>query len=357
MSAPSTPAGVAPKPAGNKPVKPFVRRVLPDGSQSIRRSIQLVFLALNIWIAAQFYFFVHQFETGGAATVSRPAGVEGWLPIAGLMNLKYFLVTGQVPPIHPAAMFLLTSFLIGSLLFRKSFCGWLCPVGTLSEYLWKLGRQTFRRNFQLPHWLDIGLRGLKYILLALFAYAVVSMPARALAEFLRSPYGIVADVKMLNFFRYMGVTAAVVLGILALASVFVQNCWCRYLCPYGALTGLLSLLSPLRIRRDPVKCIDCAKCAKACPSRLAVDTLVQIRSAECLGCLECVAVCPAEGALAMTLTTTRRAVPAWLIGAGAAGLFLAFVLAAKATGHWDSPIPNDVYRELIPHAREFSHPR
>ena len=357
MSAVSTTDGVAPKPGTKKPVKPFTRRALPDGSQAFRRTIQLSFLTLNIWIAAQFYFFVRQFETGGASTVNRPAGVEGWLPIAGLMNLKYFLVTGQVPLIHPAAMFLLASFLAGSLLFRKSFCGWLCPVGTLSEFLWKLGRQTFRRNFYLPRWLDIGLRSLKYLLLGLFAYAVVSMPARALAEFLQSPYGIVADVKMLNFFRFMGVTAAVVLAIIALASVFVQNFWCRYLCPYGALTGLASLLSPMRIRREPDKCIDCAKCAKACPSRLAVDVLVQIRSAECLGCMECVAVCPAEGALAMTLTPTRRAVPAWVIGAGAVGLFLGFVLVAKATGHWDSPISDQVYRELIPHAREFSHPR
>jgi polyferredoxin len=338
-------------------VKPFVRRAVPDGSQSIRRSIQFAFLALNVWIAAQFYFFVRQFETGGASTVSRPAGVEGWLPIAGLMNLKFFLVTGQMPLIHPAAMVLMASFLAGSLLFRKSFCGWLCPVGTISEYLWKLGRQTFRRNFLLPRWLDVGLRSLKYILFALFAYAVVSMPAQALAEFLQSPYGIVADVKMLNFFRFMGITAAVVLAVFALASVFVQNFWCRYLCPYGALTGLASLLSPLRIRRDPVKCIDCAKCAKACPSRLPVDALIQIRSAECLGCMECVAVCPAEGALAMTLTPTRRPVPAWAIGAGAAGIFLVFVLAAKLTGHWDSPITEQAYRELIPHAREFSHPR
>ena len=216
MSAVSTADGVAPKPAGSKPVKPFVRRVLPDGSQSVRRSIQLSFLALNIWIALQFYFFVRQFETNGASTVSRPAGIEGWLPIAGLMNLKYFLVTGHVPLIHPAAMVLLASFLAGSLLFRKSFCGWLCPVGTISEYLWKLGRQTFRRNFLLPRWLDIGLRGLKYVLLALFAFAVISMPARALAEFLQSPYGIVADVKMLNFFRFMGITAALVLAAMAL---------------------------------------------------------------------------------------------------------------------------------------------
>ena len=357
MSAASTAREIAPKPARATLVTPFVRRVLPDGSQAIRRTIQCAFLALNVWIAGQFYFFVRQFETGAVSTISRPAGVEGWLPIAGLMNLKYFLVTGQIPLIHPAAMVLLTSFLAGSLLFRKSFCGWLCPVGTLSEFLWKLGRQTFRRNFHLPRWLDLGLRSLKYILLALFAYAVVSMPARALAEFLQSPYGIVADVKMLNFFRYMGITAAVVLAGIALASVFVQNFWCRYLCPYGALAGLASLLSPLRIRRDAVKCIDCGKCAKACPSRLPVDVLVQIRSAECLGCMECTAVCPAEGALVMACTPTRRPVPAWVIGAGALGLFLTFVVTAKITGHWDSPIPDQAYRELIPHAREFSHPR
>jgi polyferredoxin len=361
MSTVSTTDGIAPKSAGKKTAKPFVRRVLPDGSQRLRRTIQFSFLALNIWIAAQFYLFVRQFETAGPVHFSRPPGVEGWLPIAGLMNLKYFFVTGQILQIHPAAMVLLASFLAGSLLFRKSFCGWLCPVGTVSEYLWKLGRQTFRRNFGLPRWLDVGLRGLKYLLLGLFVYAVASMPARALAEFLQSPYGIVADVKMLNFFRFMGVTAAVVVAVIVLASVFVQNFWCRYLCPYGALHGLVSLLSPLRIRREPNKCIDCAKCAKACPSRLPVDTLVQIRSAECLGCMECVAVCPAEGALAMALKPARRAVPAavqpWMIGVGALGLFLAFVLAAKLTGHWDSPIPEQQYRELIPHVQDYSHPR
>ncbi len=250
MSAASIEKSVASKLSTKRTVKPFVRRALPDGSQRTRRSVQLAFLVLNIWIAAQFYLFVRQFETGALATIPRPAGVEGWLPIAGLMNLKYFLVTGQIPSLHPAAMVSIASFVIGSLLFRKSFCGWLCPVGTISEYLWKLGRQTFRRNFRLPRWLDVGLRSLKYILLALFVYAVVSMPAQALAEFLQSPYGIVADVKMLNFFRYMGVTAALVLAVIVVSSVFVQNFWCRYLCTYGAMTGLVSLLSPMRIRRD-----------------------------------------------------------------------------------------------------------
>ena len=53
------------------------------------------------------------------------------------------------------------------------FCGWLCPVGTLSEYLWKLGRDTFKRNFLLPRWLDIGLTSLKYLLLAFFVRIIL----------------------------------------------------------------------------------------------------------------------------------------------------------------------------------------
>ncbi len=337
---------------------PLRRRVLPDRSQALRRSIQLLFLALNLCLGVQFTFFVLHFETraAGAPPFSRPPGVEGWLPIAGMMNTRYYLLTGTVPRIHPAAMFLLVAFLAASFLLRKSFCGWLCPAGTLSDYLWKLGRATFGRNLRLPRWLDVPLRGLKYILLGLFVYAVSSMSAAALAQFLESPYGLVADVKMLDFFRYLSVAGAAVLALIVLASVFVQNFWCRYLCPYGALVGLAALASPLRIRRSPEACIDCAKCAKACPANLPVDVLVEVRSAECTACLECVAICPAEGALAMSFVPTRRAVPAWMIGAGAVGIFLCVVMVAKATGHWTSPIPDAVYRELIPHAREFSHP-
>ncbi len=63
------------------------------------------------------------------------------------MQLKYVVVAHQWPTIHPAGLFLFAAFLLMSFLLRKAFCSWLCPVGTLSEYLWKLGRYTFRRNF------------------------------------------------------------------------------------------------------------------------------------------------------------------------------------------------------------------
>jgi len=343
------------------PRKKLIRRTGHDYSQALRRSFQLVFLALNVYLGAVFYCWVRHFETGSQTrTFTRPAGVEGWLPIAGMMNLKYWLATGHVPAMHPAAMFLLITFLAIAFLFRKAFCSWLCPIGTLSEYLWRAGRKLFGRNFTLQRWLDIPLRGLKYLLLGFFVWAVSSMSANAIAAFMRSPYGVIADVKMLNFFRHIGETGLIVLGVLLLASVLVQNFWCRYLCPYGALLGLASFFSPVAIRRNAAACIDCSKCAQACPAALPVHELFKVRSAECTGCMECVAVCPAQGALQMALPnrTDRRpfALPVWAMAVAIAALFLGVVGFAKATGHWTTSVSRSVYLELVPHADQASHP-
>ncbi len=354
----SPPAGPA-----AKVKKRVVRRTDRDYSQLTRRSFQGAFLLLNVWVGTLFYLWVRQFEPGGAPTSStRPAGVEGWLPIAALMNLKYFVLTHRVPSLHPAGMFLLISFLAMSFLFRKAFCSWLCPVGTISEYLWQLGRKLLRRNFSLPRWLDVGLRGLKYLLLAFFVWAVSSMAPGEIAAFMNSPYGVIADVKMLNFFRHLGETGAIVLGVLVVASLFIQNFWCRYLCPYGALLGITALFSPARIRRNPETCIDCAKCAKACPSALPVDKLVTIKSAECTGCLECVAVCPAKDTLNLSLPRIPALVPqapkmpTWAMAAGIAVLFLGIVGFAKTAGYWDSHVPRATYQQLVPNADQARHP-
>ena len=340
-----------------KPIrKKLLRRAGPDRSQALRRAVQLSFFVLNAWIGIEFYLFVRYYETGGRSVwAGRPPGVEGWLPIASMMNLKVLVASGQMPRLHPAGMFLLIAFLAASWIFRKSFCGWLCPVGTASEYLWRLGRQTFGRNFRLPRKLDVGLRSLKYLLLGLFVYAVGSMSVEAIRAFLEGPYGIVDDVKMLNFFRYMGLTGGIVVALLVIASVFVQNFWCRYLCPYGALMGLASILSPGKIRRNPDACIDCARCARACPALLPVDRKIVLRSLECTSCLECVAVCPAENALHMGFRK-NRAISPWIMAAGITTIFLAVVMCADWTRHWESPIPDDVNRSLIPHVAELGHP-
>ncbi|MGC9157839.1 MAG: 4Fe-4S binding protein [Terracidiphilus sp.] len=347
--------------------KRLLRRLAPDRSQRIRNGVQLFFVALSGWLGVQFYFWVRFFERGGTGLyLPRPAGVEGWLPIAGLMNFRYFLATGHIPPIHPAAMFLFLAFLLMSLLVKKSFCSWICPIGTLSEFLWKRGKRIFARNVRLPRWLDLPLRSLRYLLLGFFLFVIGSMSAAAVEEFMQTPYGLVADVKMLNFFREIGLTAAIVIALLAWLSLLIENFWCRYLCPYGALLGLASLLSPLKIRRDAEACIDCSKCARACPAHLPVDRLTQIRSVECTACMACVAACPAQDALQLALPPRRsllsaerwrrRAAGPLAVAAILACIFFGIVLYAKASGHWQTSLSRSAYLELVPHANEASHP-
>jgi len=360
----SPPAARPKRPAAEvrKPKKKLIRRASGDSSQRLRRLAQMAFLLLNVWIGAEFYLWVRGFETGKPVSFPRPAGVDGWLPISGLMNLKAWLATGHIPSVHPAAMFLLLSFLGIAFLLRKAFCSWLCPIGTFSEWLWRAGKKLFRRNFALPRWLDLPLRGLKYLLLGLFVAAVAAMPVAAIREFMHSPFGLIADVKMLNFFRHISETALVVIGALAAGSLLVKNFWCRYLCPYGGLLGLLSLLSPVSIRRNEDRCIDCAKCAKACPSSLPVDRLLSVHSAECTACLQCVAACPAEGALELSIAPlpgARRAgwrLPAWVVAVGVAAIFLGVVGYAKFSGHWQTNLPAPVYQQLVPSADQATHP-
>jgi polyferredoxin len=341
-------------------VKKSYTRRHGDRSQQVRLATQMVFAAIAVAVGVQFYMWVRFYETGGRSMrVARPDGVEAWLPIAALMNLKTFLITHQVPAAHAAGMFMLIAFLAISFLYRKAFCSWICPVGTLSEWLWQTGQALFKRTVAAPRWLDIPLRGLKYILLGLFLYVVITMPVPEIRAFLTSPYGQVADVKMLNFFREMGETTAIVLAVLVGASLLVKNAWCRYLCPYGAMMGLVSLASPTRIVRNADACIDCAKCAKACPAGLPVDTRLTIRSAECTACMSCVSVCPAAGALDLTigLRQRRAPVPPWAVATAVAVLFCGIVMFARVSGYWHTALPDSSYFDLIPRASEFAHPR
>jgi len=349
--------------------KVLVRRTDREYSQPLRLAFQLAFLALNVWIGIEFYAWVRYVETSGATrAATRPPGIEGWLPIAALMNLKAFIATGEVPRVHAAGMFLLIAFLAISLLVKKAFCSWLCPVGTISEWLWRwsfvvrrswLGirgaKHKPRTTNRVTKWLDITFRSLKYLILGFFGWAIAHMSAGEITEFMQSPYGLIADVKLLNFFRFIGTTGLVVIAIIVVLSLFIENFWCRYLCPYGALLGLTALASPVRIRRDAGACIDCAKCAKVCPARLPVDSIPQVFSAECAMCMQCVAVCPAKGALEVKITK-RRALPAWSVAAAIALLLVAAVGVARLSGHWNTKIPFELYHELVTNAQTVSHP-
>jgi polyferredoxin len=323
----------------------------------IRTAVQWFFLLWVVGIGIRFGMFVNAVETGAPAPlVSRPPGVEGFLPIGALTSVKYWLVSGTIHPVHPAALVIFLTILLMSLLAKKTFCSWLCPVGTLSEGAHKLGLRLFGRNFRVWPGLDLILRGIKYLLLLLFLkFILLGMSAEALIRFLDAPYWAVSDVKMLHFFTSMSKTTIAVLTFLTLLSLFYKMFWCRYLCPYGALLGLASMLSPFKIRRDVSGCTGCRHCTAACPSSLEVHTSTSVSSPECTGCLTCVSNCPEQDVLAMLPVFWKRPLPMWVFPAAVVLIFMAGIGTGMVSGHWQSSLSYADYQRLIPLVPYLSH--
>ncbi|MGB6031299.1 MAG: 4Fe-4S binding protein [Bacteroidota bacterium] len=318
---------------------------LREDSQFLRSTVQLAFAMLCLWIGIEFYLFMQWGVSGGAEPFfKRPPGAEGFLPISALMSLKYWIQTGVINEIHPSGLFILLAIVAGALLLKKSFCGWMCPVGTLSEGLWMLGKKIFRRNLNVPRWLDYPLRALKYFLLFYFVWAIWNMDVPSLKAFIYSPYNKMAGVKMFIFFAEISTFAISILVVLMLLSVVIKNFWCRYLCPYGALLGMLSWLSPVKITRNKATCIDCELCTKECPSSITVHKAGRVWSDECMSCLECVQVCPVKDTLQLRVSKESRAMPTWVFGSLVVGLFVAVTGLAVLTGHWQNGISREEYQ-------------
>ena len=323
----------------------------------VRLLVQWLFLLWIIGIGIRFGLFITAVEQGNPQPFfSRPAGVEGFLPIGALTSLKHWIVNGEIHPVHPAALVIFLAILLMSLLAKKSFCSWICPVGTLSEAVHKVGARLMGRNFRVWRPLDLLLQGIKYLLLFFFVKIILlDMPAFAVGTFLDTPYWAVSDAKMLHFFTRMSATTVTVLAVLTLLSLVYRTVWCRYLCPYGALLGILSLLSPFKIRRNPHTCTDCRQCSQACPAGISVHTKTTVVSPECTGCLTCVAACPHQGVLAMQPSFWKKPVPVWVFPAVALTLFMFSIGAGMASGHWQTVLTYDDYRHLLPMLPYLSH--
>ena len=323
-----------------------------------RWAVQLVYAALCLLVGYEFYSYYAQVITEVPAGFRRPPAVEAFLPISALVGLKRFVFTGEWDYVHPAGLTILLAAISSAVVARKSFCAWICPGGTFSRLLEWAGRKLFwkRRGFpRVPRWLGWPLLSLKYLLLGFFVKIILlDMPVFALEQFMRSPYNLAADAKMMLFFFDLSTTAVIVLAALVGLSLVVKHFWCRYLCPYGALLGIASLVSPARVVRNAATCNDCRACTRACPAEIPVHARGTVWSPECTGCMGCVAACSTPD----TLTLTRRGAKGfspWLVPALGVGVLLGAWVVARATGHWESQVPLRVFVEIYRHAEQLTH--
>ncbi|MCX8056545.1 MAG: 4Fe-4S binding protein [Ignavibacteria bacterium] len=328
--------------------------------QRLRFIVQIISVLLSIWIGIEFILFINFLESGGRTIyVERPSGVEGYLPISSLMSLRYFLETGEIHWAHPAGMFIFSAIVLLSLVIGKSFCSWLCPIGFISENLGDFGEKIFKRKIKIPKIIDLPLRSIKYLLLGFFIYIIFFvMDLISLKIFLDSPYNQVADIKMYYFFAKISKFSLTVIVILALLSTIFRNFWCRYLCPYGALLGLVGLLSPFKIKREVSTCIDCNKCTKVCPNFIDVANKKIVISDECTSCMNCVDACPVKDTLYVNFIPKKSRLNKRFVAIIVVGIFMFVTGLGMITGNWKNKIKlEDYFRHMERiNSSEYSHP-
>ncbi|MBU0482143.1 MAG: 4Fe-4S binding protein [Proteobacteria bacterium] len=325
------------------------------GLTRLRVIVQASFALFCLYSGYRFYLFYLWAMGRSESYVPRPPAVEAFLPIGALVSLKRFFLTGVYDHIHPAGLTIFIAAILLAFFFRKGFCGWICPVGFVSHQAEKLALK-LKILWKPPVWLDYQLLAMKYLLLGFFAFLIlVKMDVRSIEGFNRSPYNMAVDAKMLLFFLEPTALTIWVMSFLVAASFFLRNFWCRYLCPYGALLGIIALVSPVRVRRDQETCIDCKRCEKKCPGSIPVSNRISVWSPECIGCLECIATCPVPDCLTVSVYCSIRLSP-FLLPVAVVSLFLLIWAIALATGHWQTEVPVDIFKKYYQLGSRLVHP-
>jgi Pyruvate/2-oxoacid:ferredoxin oxidoreductase delta subunit len=243
-----------------------------------RRLLQLGFLVLTL---------VGVFAVGGHA--------ERWCPFGGVEALYTYASAGNlICSLGVSNFYVLGGLLVLTLLMRRAFCGYACPIGTISEWLQALARRCGLRAWQVPYHLDRGLALLKYVVLGVIVYFTWTIGELVFRGYdpcyvLISRHG--TDITM---------WAYVVSGALVLLSLAIIVPFCRWLCPLAAVFTPFSRIGLARVRRSGETCIDCGLCRRACPMAIPVDKVAEVTAARCTSCLECVAACPKRAGGALT---------------------------------------------------------
>lgn len=320
----------------------------------LRRVIQFGIAGLLVLAGIQYVLWISHFRYG-TPYVPRPPSVEAFLPISALVAMKAWFATGIFSGIHPAGLAILIAVLLTAVVFHRGLCSWACPIGLLEEYLGKIGIRVTGRKLEPPTYLDWPLRSIKYLLLAFFVKVIlIDFSGAAALAFLQTPYNKVAAVKMLDFWLAPGAWTLGIMGFLVVGSLVVQNFWCRYLCPYGAMLSAVGFLSPatVDVNRDEAACDDCGLCTQACPNYVDVQSADSVTALECTRCSECIQACP-EGALEFRVGSVDLSPRA--VGLGIVAIIFLVIAIAMLTGNWHSTIGYEEWARLVPAADQISH--
>jgi MauM/NapG family ferredoxin protein len=273
--------------------------------------------------AAFFAFFIYlMFESHytGQDYISKP--VAGFFHFDPLLAL----ITSIASRAFFAAFALAGFTVVLTLVAGRFVCGWVCPLGTIHQFFSWVFKKTRLLKPKKEERTSGWLAWKYYVLIGVLVASVLAVDLAGIADPLSFLYrsfatgivpwfsrlgaaftGLVYAVKLgsvgdalaqlfgtlsLNATFRQGFFLSLVFAAAVLLNISRERFWCRYLCPAGALLGLLSRWNIGKVRVDMDKCIKCNLCTLQCQTQANPYPNEGWRSSECVYCYTCAAVCP-----------------------------------------------------------------
>ena len=234
------------------------------------------------------------------------ANAEAWCPLGGVEGLYTYLQEGNlVCSLGVSNFYILAGVLVMALLLRRAFCGYMCPIGAISEWIHGAAQRLGIPAVGVPYRIDRAIALVKYVVLAailVFTWQAGELAFRGYcpAYVLVSRHG--ADI---TWWAY------VLTGTIVAASLVIVVPFCRWFCPFAAVLNPFSRFALTRIKRDPTACSGCRRCDRVCPMAIPVADVAQVTAARCTACLRCVDACPQQSAGALAWGPPRLVGGRW----------------------------------------------
>ncbi len=289
----------------------------------VRLIFQLIFLGLIGYVAIRPLF-----------DPAYLADFESYCPFGGISSFASKINQGTMAcNMSEVQVALGITLLIGVFLVGKLFCSYVCPIGSVSEWLGKLGNK-LKIRIEMPLLLDKCLRSLKYVLLFITIYYTMTSSELFCKEY--DPYFALTSLfGNSDSVLYFAIPAFV---ITIVGAMVFRLFWCRYLCPLGAVSNIFlnaigagsiilvyvianvlgadlsfvwliagislvgfitelgfmkSILIPLpKITRNELTCTDCGLCDKKCPQGIKISQMLKVDHIDCTLCSDCIHECP-----------------------------------------------------------------
>ena len=269
---------------GRKPLRPSTRRLIQLYSALLHNAHLKGFIDGEIYQGSAKYACAPGFNC-----YSCPGAVAA-CPLGALQNA---LASSG----HRAGWYVMGILLLFGVTLGRTICGWLCPLGLIQELLNKIPTYKIKKSR-----ITRVLTWLRYVILVVFVLDIPlwyglahDIPVPGFCKYIcpagtfEGAIGLLSNPGNASLFGMLGILFTrkfIIMLIIGLACIFCYRSFCRFICPLGALYGLLNKFCRVGVRVDQSRCNRCGACGRNC----GMDVR-HVGDHECIHCAKCMDVC------------------------------------------------------------------